>query len=114
MTGRRTFATSVVGALVLPPVAQAQPGGLLALRRAGAQPVRRVYRIGWLDAAPANLTEWRGLFIRALGEPGWRERRDHVSEWRQPSGPASAELEPRRDLAVELTRRNLDVLVDET
>src|SRR5262245_4370548 len=87
---------------------------LLALGCAGfpratpAQPVAKVYRIGYLSAAsePAQRAS-RESFLRALAEHGWVEGRNLAVEYRFANGVVDA-LSP---LAVELARARVDVIV---
>jgi len=88
---------------------------LLALLAAGAAPVTvraqqagKVYRIGYLSTPTRESVE-RGLdaFLRKLRELGWVEGQNLVIEYRWAEG----NVERLPDLAAELVRRNVDVIV---
>jgi len=88
---------------------------LLALLAAGAAPVTvraqqagKVYRIGYLSTPTRESVE-RGLdaFLRKLRELGWVEGQNIVIEYRWAEG----NVERLPDLAAELVRRNVDVIV---
>ena len=88
---------------------------LLALLTAGAAPVTvraqqagKVYRIGYLSTPTRESVE-RGLdaFLRKLRELGWVEGQNLVIEYRWAEG----NVERLPDLAAELVRRNVDVIV---
>jgi len=71
---------------------------------ADAQPAGKVARIGFLsgDAPPSG-----SLYYPALSDLGWREGSNLSTEWRWPDG----RLERLPDLAAELVRLNVDVIV---
>jgi putative ABC transport system substrate-binding protein len=83
--------------------------GLLALPRVGhAQPPEKLWRIGYLDEGSAD----RGgphldAFRQGLRELGWVEGRNVVIEYRQADG----RLERFPEMAAELARLNMDVIV---
>jgi putative ABC transport system substrate-binding protein len=88
---------------------------LLALLAAGAAPVTvraqqagKVYRIGYLSTPTRESVE-RGLdaFLRKLRELGWVEGQNLVIEYRWAEG----NVERLPDLAAELVRRKVDVIV---
>src|SRR5450755_3587109 len=86
--------------------------GLLALGgaplAAQAQQAGKVYRIGYLSA-PSRESVARGVeaFERRLRELGWVEGKNLVIEFRWADG----KLERLPELAAELVRRNVDVIV---
>jgi putative ABC transport system substrate-binding protein len=87
---------------------------LLALGGAGlplsapAQPVAKVYRIGYLSAASEEAQRAsRESFLRALAEHGWVEGRNLAVESRFANGVAEA----LSRLAAELARARVDVIV---
>jgi len=87
---------------------------LLALLAAGAAPVSvraqqaGVYRVGYLSTPTRESVE-RGLdaFLRKLRELGWVEGQNLVIEYRWAEG----NVERLPDLAAELVRRKVDVIV---
>ena len=87
---------------------------LLALLTAGAAPVSvraqqaGVYRVGYLSTPTRESVE-RGLdaFLRKLRELGWVEGQNLVIEYRWAEG----NVERLPDLAAELVRRKVDVIV---
>src|SRR5258705_9047052 len=95
---RREFITLLGGAAATGPLA------------ARAQQARKVWRIGFLAGAtqPVQLeaSVYAG-FLRGMRELGYVEGRDLVMEWRFADG--RFELFP--DLAAELVRLNVDVIV---
>jgi putative ABC transport system substrate-binding protein len=87
---------------------------LLALGGAGlplsapAQPVAKVYRIGYLSAASEEAQRAsRESFLRALAEHGWVEGRNLAVEYRFANGV----VEALSLLAAELARARVDVIV---
>src|SRR5216683_6915216 len=94
---RRIFMALVSGGLLASPIA------------AGAQPTKRVWRIGFLSSAssPANLAAFRGPFRQGLRDLGYVEGRDFVMEYRW------AEGQPERlpELATDLVRNKVDAIV---
>ena len=87
---------------------------LLALGGAGlplsapAQPVAKVYRIGYLSAASEEAQRAsRELFLRALAQHGWVEGRNLAVESRFANGVVDA----LSRLAAELARARVDVIV---
>ena len=88
---------------------------LLALLAFGAAPLAaeaqhagKVYRIGYLSA-PSRESVERGVeaFLRALRELGWVEGQNLVIEYRWAEG----KVERLPDLAADLVRRKVDVIV---
>ena len=73
-----------------------------------AQPVAKVYRIGYLSAAsePAQRAS-REAFVRALSEHGWVEGRNLTVEYRFANGA----VEALPSLAAELARSRVDLIV---
>ncbi len=93
---RRTFVVSVVsGILAAPPAAEAQQAG-------------KVYRVGHLSTPTRESVE-RGLgaFLRKLRELGWVEGQNLIIEYRWAEG----DVERLPDLAADLVRRKVDVIV---
>jgi putative ABC transport system substrate-binding protein len=93
---RRTFVVSVVsGILAGPPAAEAQEAG-------------KVYRVGHLSTPTRESVE-RGLgaFLRKLRELGWVEGQNLIIEYRWAEG----DVERLPDLAADLVRRKVDVIV---
>jgi ABC-type uncharacterized transport system substrate-binding protein len=78
---------------------------------AGAQPQGTVYRIGWLvNTPPAKDTvseRFFGVFVQGLREAGWVEGKNMIIEGRYSDG----RMERFPDLAAELVRLNVDVIV---
>jgi ABC-type uncharacterized transport system substrate-binding protein len=91
MMDRRTFVVGAVSILATPPGAEAQP-------------VRKVYRIGFLGTSPSPPWE---AFLKALRDLGWAEGQNIVTEPRFSEG----KQERFPDLAAELVRANVDVIV---
>jgi putative ABC transport system substrate-binding protein len=93
---RRTFITNVARGLVAVPLAtQAQQAG-------------RVYRIGYLSAAaPAVSATVIDAFRQGLRERGWVEGKNFVIDYRFAEG----HYDRLPDLAAELVRLNMDVIV---
>jgi putative ABC transport system substrate-binding protein len=97
MISRRAFLGTVAGAVLAAPLA------------AGAQQTGKVYRIGWLAIAPpnpGNSSVW-DAFIAGLREGGWVEGQNLIIEGRYSEGRS----ERFPDLAAELVRLNVDVIV---
>src|SRR5437879_3834210 len=95
---RREFITLLGGAGMAWPVA------------ARAQQAQKVWRVGFLVAGtrPAQIgSSIYAGFLRGMRELGYGEGRDFVTEWR--FAEARPELYP--DLAAELVRANVDVIV---
>src|ERR1700680_4046501 len=93
---RREFITLLGGAAVARPLA------------AEAQQAGRVYRIGYLSTPTRESVE-HGLqaFLRKLRELGWVEGQNLTIEYRWAEG----DVERLPDLAAELVRRKVDVIV---
>jgi putative ABC transport system substrate-binding protein len=93
---RRTFITNVARGLVAVPLAtQAQQAG-------------KIYRIGYLSAAAPDVSATViDAFRQGLRERGWVEGRNIVIEYRWARG----KLDLLPELASELVRMNVDVLV---
>jgi ABC-type uncharacterized transport system substrate-binding protein len=93
---RRTFITNVACGLVAVPLAtQAQQAG-------------RIYRIGYLSAAaPAASATVIDAFRQGLRERGWVEGQSFVIDYRFAEG----RYDRLPDLAAELVRLNMDVIV---
>ena len=96
MIDRRTFVAGVGGALLAAPL------------RAYAQPARKVYRLGILEAVPAaqnaaNLDALRN----GLRELGYVENRNLIIEYRSADGRADR----FPDLASELVRLKVDLII---
>jgi putative ABC transport system substrate-binding protein len=94
---RREFITLLVGAAAWPLAARAQQR-------------EKVWRVGFLagGSRPGNLaTSTYGSFLRGMREIGLMEGKDFSMEWRFAEG--RFELFP--DLAAELVRQNVDVIV---
>src|SRR5258706_834952 len=79
-----------------------------ATRTVEAQKAGKVYRVGYLSTPTRESVE-RGLdaFLRKLRELGWVEGQNLVIEYRWAEG----NVERLPDLAAELVRRNVDVIV---
>lgn len=95
MIDRRAFIVGAAASLIAPALAKAQHAG-------------KVYRIGYLSA-PTRQSVERVLdaFLRALRELGWVEGQNFIVEYRWAEG----KVERLPDLAAELVRRNVDVIV---
>src|SRR6202049_4334193 len=93
---RREFITLLGGAAVARPLA------------AFAQQADKVYRIGYLST-PIRASVEQGLqaFLRKLRELGWVEGQNLTIEYRWAEG----NVERLPDLAAELVRRKVDVIV---
>ena len=72
-----------------------------------AQPVAKTARIGFLDAGGYSSEEYRGTFRDALGSLGYVEGRNITIEYRSAEG----QLDRLPQLAADLVKRDLDVLV---
>ncbi len=97
---RRDFVVAVVALLAL--------GVAAAPLAAEAQQAGKVYRIGYLSTPTRESVE-HGLqaFLRKLRELGWAEGQNLIIEYRWAEG----NVERLPDLAAELVRRNVDVIV---
>jgi putative tryptophan/tyrosine transport system substrate-binding protein len=93
---RRTFVVSVVSGILAAPLA------------AEAQQAGKVYRVGHLSTPTRESVE-RGLgaFLRKLRELGWVEGQNLIIEYRWAEG----DVERLPDLAADLVRRKVDVIV---
>jgi putative ABC transport system substrate-binding protein len=81
---------------------------LLAPLETAAQPAERVYRLGWLSVgSPSAAVEVRRAFREGLRQLGYAEGRTLVVEERFAEG----RLDRLRDLAAELVRLKVDVIV---
>src|ERR1700681_121774 len=97
---RRDFVVAVVALLAL--------GVAAAPLAAEAQQAGKVYRIGYLSTPTRESVEHRlQAFLRKLRELGWVEGRNLTIEYRWAEG----NVERLPDLAAELVRRNVDVIV---
>jgi len=96
---RRTFIASTVSVLAAP----------LAV---GAQPAARVYRIGYLGISPPNPTtaSVEDAFLQGLRDHGYVEGKNLVIERRYAEG----KVERLPDLAAELLRLNVELIVAPT
>jgi putative ABC transport system substrate-binding protein len=93
---RRTFIGSLVGGILAAPLA------------AEAQQAGKVYRIGYLSAPTrASVENALQAFLRALRDLGWVEGQNLVIEYRWAEG----KVERLPDLAAELVRLKVDVIV---
>src|SRR5258706_5247196 len=79
-----------------------------ATRTVEAQKAGKVYRVGYLST-PTRVSVEHGLqaFLRKLRELGWVEGQNLIIEYRWAEG----NVERLPDLAAELVRRNVDVIV---
>ena len=82
-------------------------GILLAPLAADAQPPAKVYRIGFLLISPSQAALSIEAFREALRERGYAEGQNIVFEYRYAEG----RVEPLADLATELVRLKVDVIV---
>src|SRR5882672_5065162 len=84
-------------------------GLLTAPLTADAQPPTKVYRIGWLsvDFPPTDPNLRAGAFRQGLRDLGYVEGQNFVMEYRY----AERSEERARDLAAELVRLKVDVIV---
>src|ERR1700682_5530822 len=97
---RRDFVVAVVALLAL--------GVTAAPLAAEAQQAGKVYRIGYLSAPTrASVENALQAFLRKLRELGWVEGQNVIIEYRWAEG----NVERLPDLAAELVRRNVDVIV---
>ena len=97
---RRDFVVAVVALLAL--------GVTAAPLAAEAQQAGKVYRIGYLSAPTrASVENALQAFLRALRELGWVEGQNLIIEYRWAEG----NVERLPDLAAELVRRKVDVIV---
>jgi putative ABC transport system substrate-binding protein len=93
---RRTFIGSVAG------------GILAASRTSIAQQTGKVYRIGYMSApSRASVELVLQAFLRALRDLGWVEGQNLVIEYRWADG----KIERLPDLAVELVRQKVELIV---
>jgi putative ABC transport system substrate-binding protein len=92
---RRTFITSMVGALLSAPLA------------AQAQQAGKVYRIGFLWESPAVFSDAMEAFRRGLRDLGYVEGQNIAIEYRWAEGKP----ERMRELAEELVRLKVDVIM---
>jgi len=90
---RRTFLGTFAGGLFAAPLA------------AEGQQAGRAYKIGMLSATPAP--KRAEAFERALGDLGWIEGRNIIIERRDAAG----QIERLPDLAAQLVRLNVDLIV---
>jgi putative tryptophan/tyrosine transport system substrate-binding protein len=96
MLHRRTFVGGVLGGLLAAPLA------------AVAQQAGKVYRIGYLSAPTrASVEQVLQAFLRTLRELGWVEGQNLIIEYRWADG----KLERLPDLAADLVRRKVDLIV---
>jgi putative ABC transport system substrate-binding protein len=93
---RRTFIRTLTGSLLVAPLT------------AKAQQAGKVYRVGYLSAPSRDSVE-RGVeaFLRTLRELGWVEGQNLIIEYRWAEG----KVERLPDLATELVRLKVDVIV---
>ena len=95
MITRRRFIATVVGVILAPLAAEAQQAG-------------KVRRIGYLSAPTrASVENALQAFLRTLRELGWVEGQNLIIEYRWAEG----KVERLPDLAAELVRRKVDVIV---
>ena len=95
MITRRRFIATVVGVILVPLAAEAQQAG-------------KVRRIGYLSAPTrASVENALQAFLRTLRELGWVEGQNLIIEYRWAEG----KVERLPDLAAELVRRKVDVIV---
>jgi putative ABC transport system substrate-binding protein len=99
LSGRR-FALCLVGAMLLAPCSSAH----------AQQPASKIHRIGWIALYGSKLGRDVGSFLDGLRERGYVEGRNITIEYRSARG--------RRDrlpeIAAELVRLNVDVIVETT
>jgi putative ABC transport system substrate-binding protein len=79
---------------------------IVAPLTAGAQPARKMYRIGWLQPAPLAAA-WTDGFRQGLRQLGYVEGKDLVIEYRWGDG----RFDRLQELATDLVRLNVDVIV---
>ena len=83
-------------------------GSVLALPRfALAQPVERIYRVGWIGSTSRLREPYNIAFEQRLRELGFVEGRNLVIEFRGTEG----RLERLPEAAADLARQNCDVLL---
>src|SRR5881397_5806 len=101
MTGRACRVSTLVGILAF----------LVAPIAAVAQPASKVARVGYLSGNEPSAIVMRRIdgFRQGLRERGWEEGRNVVSEWRFAHG----RYDRLDDLAAELVRLNVNVIVTE-
>ncbi len=75
--------------------------------QAAAQRSGKLFRIGWFTAGPAGDVGLRRGFVEALSEFGWTEGKNVIFESRD----AENRLDRLPELAAELVRLNVDVIV---
>jgi ABC-type uncharacterized transport system substrate-binding protein len=93
---RRTFLGVIAGGLLAAPLA------------VGAQPGKKVYRIGFLDFISPDVPHaYSKAFLQGLHALGYVEGRDFVMEYRFAAG----HKERLPELAADLVRANVDVIV---
>ena len=93
---RRRFMSTLAGGLLASPLT------------ADAQQAGKVYRVGYLSTPTrASVEHILEAFLRRLRELGWIEGQDLIIEYRW----ADDNIERLPDLAAELVRRNVDVIV---
>jgi putative ABC transport system substrate-binding protein len=76
-------------------------------RFALAQQAGRTYRVGWLSSAATRTETYNMVFVERLRELGFAEGRNLVIEFRNAEG----RIDRLRELAAELGRENVDVLL---
>ena len=94
LVGTLPFVLSLVGALLFPLCSVAE-----------AQPETKIFRIGYLDAAPSGSAPLMEAFRQSMAKLGWIEGKDIVIEYRFLDGKRDPEL------AGELVRAKVDVIV---
>src|SRR5262245_15432459 len=95
MSSRREFITLLGGAAAWPLAARAQQPGMLPT-------------IGFLGSStPLAMSQWVAAFVQRLRELGWIEGRTIAIEYRWAEGRA----ERAAEIAAELVRRKVDVIV---
>jgi len=95
MIGRRAFVTGLALGLLARPLT------------AHAQPAEKMYRVGILSSSPSAGSRFAELLEQNLRDLGYVEGRNLALEWRSVDGTP----EGFDDLAVELVRRKVDVIV---
>jgi len=99
---RRTIGLILILALLVSPLA------------AEAQPLTKVPRIGvLLSGSPPAVPDWkeRSLLLQELRRLGWREGENTTVEYRWAAGRTATR---GADLAAELVRLNVDVIIVDT
>jgi putative tryptophan/tyrosine transport system substrate-binding protein len=94
MTNRRNFLKALGSVVAWPRFALAQQAG-------------RTYRVGWLSSAGTRAETYNVAFVERLRELGFAEGRNLVVEFRNAEG----RIDRVRELAAELGRGNVDVLL---